>query len=373
MQEDVAMIPMMMQKGYRAKWVIQAVTDESLVHCYPDSVCCRGWLGLILGQSLWYGFFPEAVPSEEKFMQTMDQLARAIGDRGKIAGAKVPEGVPPKSTAQSEPSTPVPKEPPQPTAGATAAADSEKRAASGPRRDHQDDFRADGLDLAAAPPPAALAPASAPTPAPPPAPALEPAPAPPRHIPSIAASHTPLAMHQHQVTNPLGNAAGHAVTSAGAFAEMATFFEQQQDKFLAPFKEQQQQSQADTAMLRTKLEEMQAQLEQQRAELSPHPPRSAITQSDLAALQARIGELHMTKLLSDDELYTLENLIADWVEVQASIVDQVVTEAMLFASAGLTFAAGAKVYSLLKLSTAMAGDAAFARQVRRKFIKAGVL
>ena len=32
-----------------------------------------------------------------------------------------------------------------------------------------------------------------------------------------------------------------------------------------------------------------------------------------------------------------------------------------------------KVFSLLKLSANMPGDAAFARQVRRKFIKEGVL
>ena len=59
LQEDVDMIPLMVQEGFKAK----------------------GWLGLILGQSVWYAFFASAVPTEEKFMQQMDALVRvATGD-----------------------------------------------------------------------------------------------------------------------------------------------------------------------------------------------------------------------------------------------------------------------------------------------------
>ena len=50
MQEEVDMIPLMVQQGFKAK----------------------GWLGLILGQSLWHAFFESAVPTPEKFMQQMD-------------------------------------------------------------------------------------------------------------------------------------------------------------------------------------------------------------------------------------------------------------------------------------------------------------
>ena len=55
------MIPLMMQPGFKAK----------------------GWLGLILGQSVYHTFFPDAVPTEEKFMRQMDALVHEIGDRGK--------------------------------------------------------------------------------------------------------------------------------------------------------------------------------------------------------------------------------------------------------------------------------------------------
>ena len=72
------MIPLMVQQGFKAK----------------------GWLGLILGQSLWYAFFESAVPTPEKFMQQMDSLIREIGDRGKIK-TEVSEGVPPSAPASA--------------------------------------------------------------------------------------------------------------------------------------------------------------------------------------------------------------------------------------------------------------------------------
>ena len=53
------------------------------------------------------------------------------------------------------------------------------------------------------------------------------------------------------------------------------------------------------------------------------------------------------------------------VETQASMVDVVVTEVTLYAMAGHTFSVGVKVHKMLKIS-AVAGDAAFARQIRRK-------
>jgi hypothetical protein len=67
-------------------------------------------------------------------------------------------------------------------------------------------------------------------------------------------------------------------------------------------------------------------------------------------------------------LFVLEDVITDWVEVQASMVDQVVTETMLYSSVGRALAAGVTVHKLVKVSGATKGDAAFARQVRRKYL-----
>ena len=64
------------------------------------------------------------------------------------------------------------------------------------------------------------------------------------------------------------------------------------------------------------------------------------------------------------------------VEIQASIADQVVTEVMLYATASggesdhlqHAFGAGVKVHRILKISAVSTGDAAFSRQLRRKFL-----
>jgi len=96
MQEAKAMVPLMMQQGFKAK----------------------GWLGLILGQSVWYAFYESAVPTEEKFIEQMDSLIREIGDRGKIKTGKVSsEGVPPRAPAPA----PVPAKAPAPAPAAAAA------------------------------------------------------------------------------------------------------------------------------------------------------------------------------------------------------------------------------------------------------------
>ena len=108
--------------------------------------------------------------------------------------------------------------------------------------------------------------------------------------------------------------------------------------------------------------------EQLREAPAPKAPVAAIAEAELVALQARLEDIHASKLLTDDELHGVEDLLADWTEVEASMVEQVVTEVMLYASAGLTFAVGVKVHKLIKISVVTPGDAAFARQVRRKFL-----
>jgi hypothetical protein len=67
----------------------------------------------------------------------------------------------------------------------------------------------------------------------------------------------------------------------------------------------------------------------------------------LPALQARLEGLHAAKLLTDNELYKLEDVIADSLEEEAG--------------------GGGQVAKLVVLSARVAGDAALARQLRRKF------
>ena len=64
-QSQLDMIPLMMQKDYRAK----------------------GWLGLILGTRLYYSLHPEAIDTDVKFQQQVEAIVR--GERLDATGVYV--------------------------------------------------------------------------------------------------------------------------------------------------------------------------------------------------------------------------------------------------------------------------------------------
>jgi type IV secretory pathway VirB10-like protein len=84
---------------------------------FEESYKAKGWLGLILGQQLWYAFYPSAVATDTDFTQQMGTLARAIGDRGKRPSLS--EAVPPMHPAQEL--APAPASAPAPAPAPTAA------------------------------------------------------------------------------------------------------------------------------------------------------------------------------------------------------------------------------------------------------------
>ena len=74
LQKKKALVPLMMVEGYEAD----------------------GWLGLLLGTSLWYGFYGAALSSDRGFEDRMDALCRELGSRGRAdagadAGGDAPE------------------------------------------------------------------------------------------------------------------------------------------------------------------------------------------------------------------------------------------------------------------------------------------
>ena len=71
--------------------------------------------------------------------------------------------------------------------------------------------------------------------------------------------------------------------------------------------------------------------------------------------------LHTAKLLSDDELFAIEDLCADFLELQSSA-------GAITAELTYYFEVARKVCKLVGVSEGMAADASFARQVRRKFV-----
>ena len=114
-QQDVEMVPLMMEKGYRP----------------------TGWLGLILGTRLWYPFYGSAIETDAGFTQQMDTVVRDIGDRGKGGGRAVSEGVPPAASRAPAPA-PAPARqaaPPRASAPATPAAQTAALRAAAPTPD----------------------------------------------------------------------------------------------------------------------------------------------------------------------------------------------------------------------------------------------
>eukprot|EP01052_Picozoa_sp_SAG31_P038663 SAG31_NODE_5211_length_2673_cov_3.479409_1_plen_121_part_00 len=88
----------------------------------------------------------------------------------------------------------------------------------------------------------------------------------------------------------------------------------------------------------------------------------AVSDDQLSALQARIEVLQSQKLLADQEVFAIEDLCADWIELEASV-------GKLSTEVAQTHHAGATVCKLVALSEKMLCNTAFARQLRRKILK----
>jgi hypothetical protein len=131
-------------------------------------------------------------------------------------------------------------------------------------------------------------------------------------------------------------------------------------------------SKAEVAALESKLEarakaekdELKQEMERHVAEIREQlqPPPDAISEGQLSSLQARLQALHAAQLLSDDELYGLEDLAADYLEFRCS-AGGVVTVAMTHVNE-----AAGKLLKLVALSEGTVADAMFARQARRKYV-----
>jgi hypothetical protein len=79
LQKKKALIPLMLVQGYEAD----------------------GWLGLLLGSSMWYAFYGDTVSSESSFASRVDALVREIGGRGR-ADTEVVSVAEPEPEPESE-------------------------------------------------------------------------------------------------------------------------------------------------------------------------------------------------------------------------------------------------------------------------------
>lgn len=131
--------------------------------------------------------------------------------------------------------------------------------------------------------------------------------------------------------------------------------------------EQLQANRAERAESDAKLEqyrqEMEAKFERQRhglEQLQMQDAASKLRGKELAALQARLGSLHGAKLLSDEELWKFEDIIADSMLVETAAADGGELE-------GASADVEVQVAQLIMLAERLTGDAMLARQLRRKF------
>ena len=168
-----------------------------------------------------------------------------------------------------------------------------------------------------------------------------------------------------------------SVGAGGSFAELSLFIEKQQAVWLERDEQKQEKLQRHMEqrheMLQQQMEAQAAQakadMDKLRDEMTPRQQPPAVTDEELTTLQERATKLHAAQLLADEELYAVEDLCADYVELQASVPEGgVLTKDAIYSAVGHSSAAAVKVHKLAQLSGKMGADAAFARQLKRKFL-----
>jgi hypothetical protein len=334
-QQELDMIPLMMQKDYSA----------------------NGWLGLILGTRMWYAMWDAEQDDDAAFNNRLDSVVREIGDRGKVL---VAEAVPPLH----EP-TPAPEPAPAPApalAPAPAPAPASTSAAA-----------------------AAAAPAAAPAPAPAGAgsagafvPPLTPMATAARASSTtaqisltpcmMAASSSPTAMTlQREAHNdatslvPSTGVAGASLIELSAFmteqlkdqiAEQRAHDKAQHEEVMRLLNERDAQARAGQLELEARFDAQRKEM--MRLQARPKTAAEVISEPQLEALQERLQSLHAAELLTDDTMHVAEDCIADCIE--------------LMPDAAATMDPVEKALTMVKLSEKMAADKSFARQLQRKFL-----
>ena len=356
----------------------------------------KGWLGLILGTRVWYAMWEAEKDDDAGFERRLESVVREIGDRGKVM---IPEAVTPFREPTPAPApAPTPSPVPAPAlapAPATAAA------------------LASALAPALAPAPV-RAPAAVATPSmvQPTTPSAD-----TRNF-AAAVQQPALPGDAYPLATQLSIASTGAASATGSFETMAAFFNGQQDKLVELLREERDEANKQRHALELKLEEQrresEAKAEQQRqqfdvkveqlqresetkaeqqqqelnrqrqhfdvkaeqlqreseakaeqlrheieqlqAEVATRPPLAldAIDEDQLAALQSRLQSMHGAKLLTDDELFSLEDAIVDCIEVMPT--------------AGALASEVERVSRMLVVASKVPSDGTLARQLRRKLL-----
>ena len=139
-------------------------------------------------------------------------------------------------------------------------------------------------------------------------------------------------------------------TASGIFVDPVT---KERNLLISPY------TAAEKAEMRAELAEQRTQVERLQGQLMA--PQEVLSAQQIEAVTARLEALHSAQLLSDDELFRLEDHIADFHEAFAAcgaVTMQIVN----------TSPAMGKAHRLVALSEGMPRDSMFSRQLRRKFV-----
>ena len=309
----------------------------------------------MLGARLWHAFYPAAIANEESFLHQVDAVCREVGDRCRYPP---PDDALTADDAVTVAVTEAAAAPLGPVAHETERAMPRTSGTS-----LQEETVAEGV-----PPASHSAAAAAPG----------------------AATVTP-ARNSSLMASPslqMMTASSSATTTASSphdsrqlFAPAASVMPVGDGRVVEALLEQQKHAIAREDSLRC---ELAAQMDALRAELAPREPQPAFTEAQIAAVQERLTSMHDAEVLSDAELWELEDCIADVAELRCSLLGGsngmgpgagVITREMLYmytASGDVAekqgLAVATKLHKLIGVSEAVAMDTAFARQIKRKFI-----
>ena len=159
------------------------------------------------------------------------------------------------------------------------------------------------------------------------------------------------------------------VVSAG-LEELSALFKEIRHDAQAERDEMEAKMETRLAQARAEMEaKARADMDALREEMTPREQQPAISDEELIALQARLEALHAAELLAEAELFAVEDLVADFVDLQAAVPDGgVLSQEAIYSAVGGSCAPAVKLHKLVRLSNKMGSDAAFARQVKRKFV-----
>lgn len=147
---------------------------------------------------------------------------------------------------------------------------------------------------------------------------------------------------------------GGGLGSLGSLGEVSAFMERQQ--LIQTERDSQVRAELMAEMDKQR-KEMQTKLDEVEAKMTK---QELVSAEQLLALQTRLEVVHASQLLTDDELYLLEDLCADFLDLKSSMGTVAVE---MVHSLGVA----SKVHRLVGLSEGLARDGSFARQLKRKF------